>query len=116
MSEREFDPGLYGQVVSQPEGLRRPVYLKQLRVYVKAMTPEARALILARRDEIMEAFSEWKELNFLILTRLGFTEAEAELLKDKRLDSPGMRNVMRVRREEIANVKRQIAVVMGGRR
>lgn len=96
-----FDPKLYAKVIAQPEGMAHKEYRKVLARYVSTLTEEQRSDILARRRRIEEAKEEWEELNNEVLLRLGFGEGEAAMLMDKRLDSPGMRMLIRRRADEI---------------
>jgi len=96
-----FDPGLYDMVLAQPEGFAHRQYLKVLGRYVSTLSTFERFQIQSRREEIEATELEWKELNHEVLRRLGFNEAEAGMLMDKRLDSPGMRNVIRKRADAI---------------
>lgn len=89
-----FDKKLYDQIMSQPEGLPHPLYRKALAKYVRELSDEVKSAVEAARYEIYDMELEWRELNERVLLRLGFTPEEARMLRDKRLDSPGMRRVI----------------------
>ena len=101
-----FDYSLYLKIMSAPEGLPHREYAKALGRYVSTLSEEERQAVLRRRDEILDAEQEWKELNEGVLLRLGFTEDEAGTLYDKRLDSPGMRMLLKVKCE-VEKLKRK---------
>ncbi len=69
------------------------------------MSEEAKQDVLDRREEIVNKWIDWKESNHAILIRIGFSDAEATILDDKRLESPGMRNVIRNRAIELGYLK-----------
>jgi len=96
-----FDPKLYKRVLSQDEGMNHKEYRKVLARYVSTLSEVQRADILSRKDEILAAELEWRELNSEVLTRLGFNEVETGMLCDKRLDSPGVRMLIKRRADEI---------------
>ena len=97
----KIDVKLYNVVMSQPEGLPHKFYRKALASYVTGMSDVERQSVLDQRDEIYNMEAEWMELNEAVLRRLGFGEQEVLLLRDKRLDSPGVRNVIRTRAAEV---------------
>jgi len=107
MNGKRVDFGLYRFIMSQPIGLRHSEYRKELARYVTTLSEEAKEDLRERRFEILEAWAEWTGDNYEILLRLGFNTREAEMLRDKRLNSPGVRNVIKSRVEEL---------VKGGRR
>ncbi len=96
-----FDPRLFDKVLGQPEGMNHKEYRNVLARYVSTLSEVERVDVLSCREEIGAAEVEWKELNHGVLRRLGFSEAEAGMLCDKRLDSPGMRFLIRKRAEEV---------------
>lgn len=96
-----FDKQLYDKVLVQPEGLPHREYRKVLARYVSTLSEAERTDILSHRGEIEASEEEWRELNMEVLTRLGFSDGEASQLMDKRLDSPGMRILIRNRAEEV---------------
>lgn len=106
-----FDKGLYDKVLAQTEGMNHKEYRKVLARYVSTLTEEERLDILSRRGEIEAAEEEWRELNMEVLLRLGFNETEAAMLCDKRLDSPGMRILIRRRADEVKRGLRAEAVL-----
>jgi len=107
----KFDHKLCDKVLSQPEGMRHKEYRKVLARYVSTLSEDERNDIISRRDEIEDAEDDWRELNFEVLTRLGFSEGEAAQLMDKRLDSPGMRTLIRKRADEIKKGIRARAIL-----
>jgi len=106
-----FDPKLFKQVLSQPEGMNHKEYRKALGRYISTLSEFERFQIQSRREEIEAAEAEWKELNHSVLRRLDFSEAEAGMLMDKRLDSPGMRLLIRKRAEEVKKGRRAEAIL-----
>ena len=99
--KQKIDVKLYNAIMSQPEALPYKFYRKALQSYVTGMTKEERQAILDRSDEIMQLEAEWLEINEAVLRRLGFSEQEVMMLRDKRLSSPGMRHVIRTKAIEI---------------
>ncbi len=103
----KLDLKLYRFVMSQPVGLRHSEYRKELAGYVSCLSEEQKADLRERRYEILEAWADWIGDNREILLKLGFSTQEAEMLCDKRLNSPGVRNVIKNRAEELmAGVRR----------
>ena len=100
MNNKKVDFGLYRFIMGQPIGLRHEEYRKELARYVSTLTEEQKEDLRERRYEVLEAWAEWVGDNLEILLRLGFNTREAEMLRDKRINSPGMRNVIKVRVEE----------------
>ena len=101
MNGKKVDVGLYRFIMGQPIGLRHGEYRKDLARYVTTLSDEAKEDLRERRYEILEAWAEWCDDNYEILLRLGFNTIEAEMLRDKRINSPGVRNVIRNRVEEL---------------
>ena len=101
MNGKKIDLELYRFIMRQPVGLRHSDYRKELAGYVSSLSEAQREDLRNRRYEILEAWAEWIGDNYEILLRLGFRTNEAEILKDKRINSPGMRNVIKVRVEEL---------------
>jgi len=94
-----IDLELYRFIMRQPVGLRHSEYRKGVGWYVSQMSEADKQLLRDRRYEILENWAEWTCDNYEILLRLGFDTREAEMLRDKRLTSPGVRNVIRNRVE-----------------
>ncbi len=103
-----FDMDLFKLVMSMKEGLPFPLLRRELQRYIRAMTEEQKQDILNRREEIVNKWSEWKESNHYILVHVGFNDAEADMLDDKRLQSPGMRNVIKNRAIELGYLKPEV--------
>lgn len=101
MNGRKVDLELYRFIMRQPPGSRHSEYRKELARYVSQMSEADREDLRERRYEILENWAEWIGDNYEILRRLGFSTQEAEMLKDKRINSPGMRNVIKNRVEEV---------------
>lgn len=101
MNSKKIDAELYRFIMRQPVGLRHSEYRKVLASYVSTLSEAAKEDLRERRYEILEAWAEWVGDNYEILLRLGFRTNEAEILKDKRLNSPGMRNAIKVRVEDM---------------
>jgi len=78
-----FDPKLYKRILGQDEGMNHKEYRKVLARYVSTLSEVQRNDILSRKDEILEAELEWRELNSEVLGRLGFNEVETGMLCDK---------------------------------
>lgn len=97
----------YKYVMSSPEGLQHREYRKGLARYVTQLPESVKQDILSRRDEIVVSEFEWRRRNSIMLSQLGFTPSECEMLADKRMDSPGMRNVIKLRVEEILKRRRR---------
>lgn len=94
---RKPDLQMYARVMSLPLALRHREYRKVLGAYVSQMSEEEKQGFLDRREDIRVAEYEWMDRNREALLKLGFTDVEAEELKDKRLGSPGMRNYLELR-------------------
>ena len=101
MNGKKVDLELYRFIMRQPVGLRHGEYRKELARYVTTLSESVKADLRERRYEILEAWAEWIGDNYEILLRLGFNTREAEMLRDKRINSPGVRNVVKNRVEEI---------------
>lgn len=97
----KLDLELYRFIMRQPVGLPHNEYRKELARYVTSLSEAEKQDLRDRRYEILEAWAEWTDDNYEILLRLGFNTKEADKLRDKRINSPGVRNVIRVRVEEI---------------
>lgn len=96
-----FDVELFKLILNMREGLPFPLLRKEVQKYIRTLTSEQRQSYLDRRGDILSAWLGWKESNHVILMHIGFNEIEASILSDKRLQSPGMRNVMRNRAVEL---------------
>jgi len=103
-----FDLELFKLVLSMREGLPYPLLRREITKYVKTLSEEQKQEVLGRRDEILEDWIGWKESNYWVLTRIGFTEEMTVLLQDKRLESPGMRRVIIHRAIELGYVKESV--------
>ena len=101
MNNKKIDFELYRFIMRQPIGLRHGEYRKEVARYVSQVSEADREDLRERRYEILENWAEWVGDNYEILRRLGFGVQEAEMLKDKRINSPGVRNVIKNRVEEI---------------
>ena len=99
--KKKLDLELYRFIMRQPVGLRHSEYRKEVARYVSTLTDAQKEDLRGRRYEILEAWAEWTGDNYEILLRLGFNTQEAEMLKDKRINSPGVRNVIKNRVEEL---------------
>lgn len=107
MNGKKVDVPLYRFVMRQPVGPRYSEYRRDLSRYVSSLSKEAKADLRERRYEILEAWAEWVGDNYEILLRLGFHTGEAEMLKVNRINSPGMRNAIKVRVGELTKVRSQ---------
>ena len=101
MNDKKVDLGLYRFIMGQPVGLRHEEYRKELARYVSTLTEEQKADLRERRYEIQEVWADWTDDNYEILLRLGFSTKEAGMLRDKRINSPGVRRVISVFVEEM---------------
>ena len=101
VDNKKVDFGLYRFIMGQPVGLRHEEYRKELARYVSTLTEEQKADLRERRYEILEAWADWTDDNLEILLRLGFRYGEANMLRMNRINSPGVRNVIKTRVEEI---------------
>ena len=104
--KKKLDLELYRFIMRQPVGLRHSEYRKEVARYVSQMSEADREDLRERRYEILENWAEWVGDNYEILLRLGFNVPEAEMLKDKRLTSPGLRNVISLRVKEMLEKER----------
>jgi hypothetical protein len=105
-----YDKDLLNLIISMRECLPHRERRKDLQVYIRTLPKEVLQDILNRREQINEAWREWKESNYTILLRLGFNDIEADFLRDKRLDSPGMRRVILNRAVELKMAKPEVLV------
>ena len=91
---------IYKKVMSVPEGLSGAEHRKLTRRYVREMSDAEVDSVLSRKDEIEEtSWDEWR-LRKDIFLQLGFSDAEAQVFARCRLDSPGIRTIIK-RRVEI---------------
>ena len=89
--------GVYRRVMALPEGPTSTEYRKDVRRQVRDLPQEYKDDILSRAEEIEER--SWDD--FLarqdILLELGFTSTEAAFLARCRLNSPGIRTLIKER-------------------
>ena len=104
-SDRFFDFELFELIMSMREGLPFLVLRKEVTKYVRTLTSEQKQSYVDRRDEILDEWSDWRESNHWVLVRIGFNDIEADLLDDKRLESPGIRRVLKIRATEVGYLK-----------
>jgi len=91
---------VYKKVMALPEGLSGAEHRKLTRRYVRSMSKDEVDSVLSRKDEIEEtSWDEWR-LRKDIFLQLGFSDAEAQVFARCRLDSPGIRTIIK-RRVEI---------------
>ena len=90
---------IYKRVMSVPEGLAGAEHRRLTRKYVSGMSEGEVGNILGRIDEIEER--SWDEflLRKQILLELGFMETEAGVFARCRLNSPGIRTLIKERVE-----------------
>ena len=88
---------VYDYVMSIPEGLTHNELRKQTRKYVREMSVEHKQDILSRADEIESEAAEEFVLRKEILMTLGFSEPQAGFYAHYRLDSPGVRTIIKER-------------------
>ena len=88
---------LYKQVMSVPEGLPHGEYRRLMRKHIRGMTQSEVAVILAREEEIEASSMEEWDLRRQIFLVFGFMSAEASFLARCRLDSPGIRALIKER-------------------
>jgi hypothetical protein len=101
-----FDVELFKLILSMREGLPFPVHRKEIQQYLRLLTSEEKQEIRDRREEIINKWVTWKESNHYVLTHIGFTDEMADMLDDKRLESPGMRQVLLNRAVELGYAKK----------
>ena len=90
---------IYKKVMSVPEGLSGKEHRRLVRKYVREMDASEIDDIRSRSDEIEEqSWDEW-HLRKEILMRLGFADAETQVLASCRLNSPGIRTLIKERVE-----------------
>jgi len=88
---------VYDYVMSLPEGLTHNELRKQTRKYVREMSVEHKQDVLSRADEIESEAAEEFVLRKEILMTLGFSEPQAGFYAHYRLDSPGIRTIIKER-------------------
>ena len=90
---------IYKKVVAVPEGLSGAEHRKLTRKYVREMGASEVDDIMSREAEIEEeSWDEW-HLRKEILMRLGFSSSETQVLARCRLNSPGIRTLIKERVE-----------------
>ena len=89
--------GLYKIVMSEPEGPNHIEARRLTRKYVREMSPDAVQRILDRTQEIEESAMEEFFLRKEVFMRLGFMEVEAAFFARCRLNSPGIRTLIKER-------------------
>ena len=88
---------IYKRVLAVPEGLSGAEHKRLVRKYVREMDEGTINDILAREAEIEErSWDEWL-LNREILMRLGFSSDETQVFARCRINSPGMRTLIKER-------------------
>ena len=90
---------LYKQIMSVPEGLPHREHRRLVRNYVREMSQDEVVDILRRRNEIEECGVDEYLLRRQVFLELGFMEAEAGFFARCRLDSPGIRTLVKERVE-----------------
>lgn len=91
--------GIYKNVMAAPEGLTGKEHRKLTRKYIRVMSTSEVDDILSRSEEIEESgWEEWR-LRKTIFLELGFTGAEAQFFAKCRLNSPGIRVLIKERVE-----------------
>jgi len=83
--------------MSAPEGLTHNELRKQTRKYVREMSDGHKQDILSRADEIESEAAEEFVLRKEIFLELGFSEPQAGFYAHYRLDSPGIRTIVKER-------------------
>lgn len=87
------------EVLSVPEGPSGKEAKQLTRKYVREMSPDAVQHILDRRREIEERSIEEYMLRKEVLMELGFFEEEAGMYARCRMNSPGIRTIIKERVE-----------------
>lgn len=88
---------IYKKVMAVPEGPTGREYRKLTRKYVREMSSSEVSDVLSREAEIEErGWGEWR-LRKEILMRLGFADGEAQFYARCRLNSPGIRILIKER-------------------
>lgn len=88
---------IYKRVLAVPEGLSGKEHRRLVRKYVREMSLEEVEDIRSRSDEIEERNWDVWLLSKEILMRLGFSNDETQVLARCRLNSPGMRTLIKER-------------------
>jgi len=88
---------VYDYVMSLPEGPTHVEMRKRTRKYVREMSDESKQSILSRADEIESEAAEEFVLRKEIFMALGFNEVQAGFYANYRLDSPGIRTIIKER-------------------
>jgi len=96
---------LYKQIMSQPEGLPHREYRRLVRDYVREMSPDDIGVLRSREEEIEADGIEEQMLRKEIFLELGFMDVEAGFFARCRLDSPGIRTLIRERVEFTQHAK-----------
>ena len=90
---------IYKRVMSAPEGLSGKEHRRLTRKYVREMGASEVEDIRSRAGEIEENSWDVWLLNREVLMRLGFSNDETQVLARCRLNSPGIRTLIRERVE-----------------
>lgn len=88
---------LYNIVTSEPEGPDHREARRLTRAYIREMSPDAVQRVWDRRAEIEERELEVFFMRKEVFMRLGFMEAEAGFFARCRLNSPGIRTLLKER-------------------
>ena len=88
---------IYKEVMAVPEGPNHIEARRLTRKYVREMSPDAVQRVLNNQDEIEERAMEEFFLRKELLMELGFMEGEAAFFARCRLNSPGIRTLLKER-------------------
>ena len=88
---------IYKEVMSTPEGPTHGELRKQTRKYVREMSDDDKQAIWSRADKIESEAAEEFVLRKEIFLELGFSEPQAGFYAQFRLDSPGIRTIIKER-------------------
>lgn len=102
----KFDQKVYDSVMRLEDEPSYKLARKRTRRFVSKMSEVEKIAVLERSDEISEGEVEGQLENKSILERLGFTDEEAGVLMDKRLGTPGMKNLIAMRAREVGMLLR----------
>jgi len=88
---------LYNIVMSEPVGPSHIEARRLTRKYVREMSPDAVQRIMMRRLEIEEQAAQEYLMRLQVFLEFGFMEAEAQFFARCRLNSPGIRTIIKER-------------------
>jgi len=91
--------GIYKRIMAAPEGLNGVEHRRMVRAHIKDMSEDEISDIRGRSEEIEERGWDEYLLRRQVLLELGFADAEITVFARCRLNSPGMRTLIKERVE-----------------